>query len=138
MLNYLDKQLSKQDKRNTIRYMSQYRNLEAIIESKRMDIGKSHVQGFEENESQSTFSFHSECEDYAIQKEEVEEYERIKKKLDIAYKHLKPLHKEIWEERYITGKYDTDVYHDLRIEKKAYYAEKKELINIVAECLGIK
>ena len=137
MLTYLDKELSKKERRSVIKYMSQYRNLDAIIESKKMDLMPSHTPVYEEKPSQATGGFHSECETYTIDSEEISEYERIKRKLDLAYKSIKPSQRIIWDECFIDGRTDPDVYYGHDITKRTYYREKKELLLIVAGCLDI-
>lgn len=137
MLTYLNKQLSKKERKSVIRYMNQYRNLDAIIKSKKMDLFPSHTVDYEEKPSQSVRNFHSEAESFAISVDEIEQYQRIKDRLDIVYDSIKPIQRTIWNESFIDGKYDTDVQVDNDMSKRTYYREKNELINIVAECLGL-
>lgn len=136
MLTYLDKELTKKERKKVIRYMTQYRNLDAIIESKRMDLYPSQTTSYEEKPSQRSNAFHSEAEDFAIKKEEIDDLEHVKKKLDLAYQSVKPLQQMIWIERFVEGRNDTDVHYGHQIARKTYYREKAELINVVAECLG--
>ncbi len=136
MLTYLEKNLTKKERRKVIRYMSQYRNLDAIIESKRMDLEPNITASYEDKPSQSTNQFHSTVENHTIKKEEIDELVRVKKKLDLAYNSIKPIQKTIWIERFVEGRNDTDVYYGNNINRKTYYQEKGELINVVSECLG--
>lgn len=136
MLSYLNKQLTQKERKAVIRYMTQYKNLEAIIESKEMDLQPSHTVAYEERPSQGTNSFHSEAETYTINNDEITEYKHIKKKLDLAYDSIKPLQQLIWDERFIEGRMDADIHYGHNISKRTYYREKNELICVVAECLG--
>ncbi len=136
MLSYLNKQLSKKERKSVIRYMTQYRNLDAIIRSKQMDLLPSHTVDYEEKPSQSVRNFHSEAETFAINVDEIEQYRRVKSRLDIVYESIKPLQRTIWNESFIDGRYDVDIQVDNDISKRTYYREKNELICIVAECLG--
>ena len=137
MLSYLDKQLSNKERKSVIRYMTQYRNLNAIIESKSMNLYKSHTVTYEEKTSQSTRQFKSEAEDYTIKNDEINEYRDIKKRLDLAYHSIKPQQQLIWNERVIEGRTDADIHYGHNIPKRTYYREKNELIAVVAECLEI-
>lgn len=137
MLAYLSRQLTKKERRSVIRYMQQYNNMGAIIESKRLDLMPDRTSTIKENPVQESNIFRSEAEDYAIESLEIEEYENIKKKLDLAYDAVRPIQKLIWDEHFIIGRTDADVYYGNDITKRTYYREKNELILVVAECLGI-
>jgi hypothetical protein len=117
--------------------MTQYRTLDAIIESKRMDLYPSHTANWDEKTNQSVRQFSSEAENFAIASDEIDDYVRVKRKLDLAYRSVKPVQKTIWEEHFIEGRNDTDVYYGHDINKRTYYREKGELIQVVAECLSI-
>lgn len=136
VLSYLKRELSENERRKVIRYMRQYKNLDAIIKSKRLDLMPSHTVKFEEKPSQPTNEFYSEAEEYTIRSLEIEKYERVKKKLDYAYESVKPIQKFIWDEHFIDGRRDADIYYGEDIPKRTYYREKNELILVVAECLG--
>ena len=137
MLAYLDNELTEKEKRRTIKYMKQYRTLDAIIKSKELDLLPSHTVEFKEKPSQASNQFYSEAEEYAIKSEEIDHYIRLKKVLDLAYESAKPLHKEIWDEHFIDGLPDMEVYYGRGISKRTYYKEKNELVKIVAECLRV-
>ena len=137
MLSYLNKQLSSKERKSVIRYMTQYRNLDAIIESKSINLYESHTVTYEEKPSQSTRKFKSEAEDYTIKSCDIEEYKDIKKRLNLAYHSVKPQQQLIWEERFIDGRTDADIHYGNNIPKRTYYREKNELITVVAECLDI-
>lgn len=139
MLDYLKREISGKERKKVIRYMTQYRNLEAIIESKRMDLFPSHTVTYEERPSQSTNAFYSEAEEYAIAVAEIDEYVHVKRKLDLAYRSVKPVQRMIWDEHFIEGRNDIDIYNDYKngITRRTYYREKGELIRVVAECLSI-
>lgn len=135
MLAYLDNELTEEERRETVRYMKQYKALEAIIKSKELELMPSHTTTFVEDKAQASNSFYSEPEKYAIKSEEIDYYINLKAVLDIAYKSVKPLQKAIWDEHFIDGFSDKDVYYGREISKSKYYKEKNELIKIVAECL---
>ena len=137
MLEYLNRQLSKKERKTVIRYMKQYKNLNAIIESKKLDLMPSHTVTYEEKPSQPSNQFYSEAEEYTEKAIEIDEYVIVKKKLDLAYESVKPIQKLIWDEHFINGRMDADVYYGNDITKRTYYREKNELILVVAECLGI-
>ena len=59
MLSYLEQELNKKERRKVIKYMSQYRNLDAIIETKKMDLHPSLTASYDDMPKQSTRSFHS-------------------------------------------------------------------------------
>lgn len=140
MLSYLDKHLTKKERKSVIKYMTQYRNLDAIIKTKQMDLFPSHTVEYEEKPTQSVRNFHSEAETFAINVDEIEQYRRVKQRLDIAFESVKPVQRSIWEDCFIDGGYDVDVQENIRVSKRTYYREKNELIQVVAECLnsGIK
>ncbi|GIP63350.1 hypothetical protein J32TS6_19050 [Virgibacillus pantothenticus] len=137
MLSYLNKQLTNKERKSVIRYMTQYKNLEAIIESKEMDLYPSHSVSYEEKPGKSSRKFYSEAEAFTIQNNEIDEYRRVKKRLDLAYESIKPLQRLIWDERFVEGRTDADVHYGHNIPKRTYYKEKNELICVVAECLGV-
>lgn len=137
MLSYLEQELNKKERRKVIKYMSQYRNLDAIIETKKMDLHPSLTASYDDMPKQSTRSFHSECEDYVINSEEIEEYEKVKRKLDLAYKSIKPTQRIIWDECFVDGRTDPDVYYGHDMSRRSFYREKGELLKIVAGCLGV-
>src|SRR5690625_414907 len=137
MLTYLNRDLKSKERRSVVRYMEQYRNLEAIIESKEMNLFPSHTVTYEEKPSQKTNDFYSEAEEYTFKSLEIDEYKKVKKLLDIAYQSVKPRQRLIWDEHFIEGRYDMDIYYGHNIPKRTYYREKNELIRVVAECLRI-
>lgn len=137
MLAYLDNELTDKEKRRTIKYMKQYKTLDAIIQSKELELLPSHTVEFREKPTQRSNQFHSEAEEYAIKSEEVEHYKRVKRVLDIAYRSTKPLHQVIWNEHFIDDLADVEVFFGRGISKRTYYKEKNELIKIVAECLRV-
>lgn len=139
VLAYLKREINSKERRSVIRYMTQYRTLDAIIESKRMDLFPSHTANWDEKPSQGVRVFSSEAEDYTISSVEIDEYVLVKKKLDLAYGSVKPAQKMIWDENFVEGRSDPDIYNDHKnkITRKVYYREKSELIQVVAECLSI-
>lgn len=137
MLTYLKREINSKERRSIIRYMSQYKNIEAIIQSKKLDLMPSRTSSIKENPVQESNEFRSEAETYTINSMKIDEYEAIKKLLDIAYNSVKPIQKKIWEEHFIDGRKDTDVYYGNDIAKRTYYKEKDELIRVVAECLRV-
>lgn len=124
-------------RRKAEKLMSSYKNIEAIIESKKLDLEPRMTVNYQASESQRGNQFHSETERLALAEQEIEEYVITKRKLDLVYESLKDEQKEIWERRYIQGKYDTDVYSDLGINDRRYYRLKSEMIAIVADACGL-
>jgi ArpU family phage transcriptional regulator len=136
-LAFLDTKLSKDVRRKAERLMSSYKNIEAIIESKKLDLSTKMTVNYQPNEAQKSNQFHSETERLAELRIQIDDYERTKRKLDYVYKSLKPIQQKIWEQRYLLGQFDTEVYNDLEIPDRTYYRLKREMIAIVAEAFGL-
>lgn len=134
-LAFLDTRLSNEVKRKTEKLMSSYKNLEAIIESKKLDAPKL-VVNYQASEAQRSNQFHSETETLAINKVEIDEYTKTKRKLDLVYYSLKPVQQRIWDHKFLLGRYDVDVYTDLNLPDRTYYRLKREMIAVVAEAFG--
>ena len=134
-LAFLDIRLSKEVKRKTEKLMSSYKNLEAIIESRKLDSPKMTVN-YQASETQRGNQFHSETESLAMNKIEIEEFIKTKRKLDLVYYSLKPVQQRIWDQKFLLGRYDVDVYMDLNIPDRTYYRLKREMIAVVAEAFG--
>lgn len=137
LLDYLERQLTKRDKSKVIRYMKQYNNMAAIIESRKLDAEPSITSSVKADAVQESNGFNSSTENSALKLAEANEMLVIKKKLDAVYHRAKPIHRLIWDEHFIDGRMDADIYYGNDITKRTYYREKNELINVVAECLGI-
>jgi ArpU family phage transcriptional regulator len=135
-LAFLDTRLSKEVKRKTEKLMSSYKNLGAIIESRRIDAVAKMVVNYTPSESQRGNQFHSETERLVLGKIETDEYVLTKKKLDLVYYSLKPVQQRIWDQRYLLGRYDVDVYTDLELPHRTYYRLKREIISVVADTFG--
>lgn len=136
-LALLDIKLTREVRRQAEKLMSRYRMYEAIIESRKMDLEPRVVVNYEGSESQRGNQFNSQTENLALTEIEIEEYTRTLKKLDLVYDSLKPKQQEIWQQRYILGRYDIDVYMDLNIPDRTYYRLKREMIAVVAEAFGL-
>lgn len=136
-LAFLDIRLSKEVKRKTEKLMSSLKNLSAIIESRRIDAAAKMVVNYQPSESQRGNQFHSETERLALSKIETDEYVLTKKKLDLVYYSLKPIQQRIWDQKFLLGRYDVDVYTDLDIPDRTYYRLKREMIAVVAEAFGL-
>jgi ArpU family phage transcriptional regulator len=136
-LSFLNTTISKEVKRKAEKLMSRYKILDAIIESKKMDLEPRLTQNPEPSESQRGNQFYSSVENSAITEFEIEEYLRTKRKLHLVFESLKPLQQHIWEARYILGKRDVEVYNDLELTDKTYYRAKREMVAIVAEAFGL-
>ena len=134
-LAFLDTRLSKDVKRKTEKLMSSYKNLEAIIESRKLDSPKL-VVNYQASESQRGNQFHSETESLAVGRIEVDEYVKTKRKLDLVYYSLKPVQQRIWDQRYLLGRFDVDVYTDLNLPHRTYYRLKREIVSVVADTFG--
>jgi ArpU family phage transcriptional regulator len=136
-LTLLDVILTKEVKRKAEKLMSRYKMYEAIIESKKMDLEPKMVASYDGSESQRGNQFYSEPEKIALTEIELDEYTRTIRKLDLVYESLRPVQKQIWENRYLLDRKDTDVYTDLNLTDKTYYRLKKEMIAVVVEAFGI-
>lgn len=137
MLSYLERRLSKKEKSEVIRYMKQYNNMAAIIESRKLDAYPSTTSTIKSDAVQESNGFNSSTENSAMRLLEVDDMLIIKKKLDTVYRRAKPIHKLIWNDHFIDGRMDADIYYGNDIAKKTYYEQKNELIQVVAECLGV-
>ena len=135
-LAFLDTRMSKEVKRKTEKLMSSYKNIEAILESRKLDISPKMVVNYQASESQRGNQFHSETEKLALAKVDIDEYTRTKRKLDLVYYSLKPIQQSIWDQKFLMGRYDVDVYEDLGIPDRTYYRLKREMIAVVAEAFG--
>lgn len=137
MLDYLERNLNDAEKQEVSKYMSQYNNLDAIIKSKQLEAMPSKTSTIKDDPVQESSSNKTEADVYLAKSYEIDDLIKVKQKLDIVYERVKPLHKLIWDENFIGNQMDADIYYGNDITKKTYYAEKKELMVIVAECLGI-
>jgi ArpU family phage transcriptional regulator len=136
-LTILNTTLTREVRRKAEKLMSRYKNIEAIIESKKLDLSTKMTVNYQPSESQRSNQFHSESERLALTQLDIEDYVLTKKKLDLVYNSLDPRQKEIWEKRYLLGQYDIDVYNDLKIPDRTYYRLKKEMILVVAEAFNL-
>lgn len=132
-LSFMEINLDKKTRRKAERLLSSYRNLDAIIQSQRMELPQQMTVNYEPSETQRGNQFSSETERVAILQMKISEHMRTKSKLDYIYSSLKPLQRKIWDLRYSDGKLDIDVYNDLDITDRTYYRLKREMIAIVAE-----
>jgi ArpU family phage transcriptional regulator len=136
-LSLLDTNLPKDVRRKAEKLIGRYKMFEAILESKKMDLEPKMIAGYQGNTSQRNNQFYSETEKIALTEIEIEEYGRALKKLNLVYDSLKPIQKNIWEQRYLLGQFDVDVYNDLKIPDRTYYRLKREMIAVVAEAFGL-
>lgn len=136
-LSLMDITLTKEVRRKAEKLMSRYKVLEAIIESKKLDLEPKMVASYQGNESQSGNQFYSETESLALTEMEIEEYVRTRRKLSLVYNSLKPAQQQIWDQRYVLGRNDVDVYCDLNMPDRTYYRLKREMISYVAEAFGL-
>lgn len=111
--------------------------MEAIINSKMMSIMPSTTSTIKPDAVQESNTNISEADKYLDKKLEIDEMVMTKRKLDEIYKRVKPLHRLIWDEHFIDGRRDSDIYYGEDITKRTYYREKNELMQVVAECLGV-
>lgn len=135
-LAFLETHFTKESKRKAEKLMSRYKMLDAVIESRLMDLEPKVTVNYQASESQRGNQFHSETEKLAINEMEIEEFVRTKRKLHLVYESLKPIQQDIWEQRYILGRFDSEVYNDLEIPDRTYYRLKREMIAVVVEALG--
>jgi ArpU family phage transcriptional regulator len=135
-LSFLNTSISKEAKRQAEKLMSRYKIFDALIESRKLDLEPRLTQNPEPSEIQRGNQFYSSVENTAMAEFEIEEYVRTKRKLSLIYDSLKPEQQQIWDHRYIIGRYDMDVYLDLEIRRRTYYRLKREMVAIVAESFG--
>ncbi|MED3974588.1 hypothetical protein P4639_14440 [Priestia megaterium] len=136
-LAFFDTNVPRKAKRQAERYMRGFNNLEAVIESKKLELEPTMTTNYAPSESQRGNQFHSETERITYVRMTIQDYERQKKKLDLIRKSLHPTQLVIWDERYIMERSDTDIYLDNNIPKRTYYRLKGELIAIVADAFGL-
>jgi len=136
-LAFLNTNLSRETRRKAEKLMSSYKTLEAIIESKKLDIEPKLTANYQPSESQRGNQFYSETEKLALAEMEIEEYVITKRKLDLIYESLKPSQQNIWTMRYMLGMLDLEVYMDLDIPDRTYYRLKREMIAVVADAFGL-
>lgn len=136
-LSFMHLHVSKESKRKAEKLMARYKVLDAIIESKQMDLEPSVTQNYNVSESQRVDSVSSPTEQLAAAHIELAEYTRMKRKLELVYDSLKPIQQRIWEQRYMMGCNDSEVYNDLNMNDRTYYRLKREMILIVAEAFGL-
>ena len=139
MLEYLDKTLTKGQRKKVARCMTQYNNMDAIIKSKKSELHPSKTSTIKQDAVQESNNSPSESDVYLEKKLVVDDMVSIKRKLDIVYNKIKPLHKMIWDEHFINGVRDFEIYYNDKnhLSKKSYYREKNELMLVVSESLGI-
>ena len=136
-LAFLNTTLTKEVRRKAEKLMSKYRMLDAIIESRKLDLEPSMVVNYQPSESQRGNQFHSETERLALSEVEIEGLVRTKRKLSLIYDSLKPSQQKIWDERYVLGRQDADVYRELYMPDRTYYRLKREMIADVAEAFNL-
>lgn len=136
-LAFFDTNVPRKAKRKTERYLSNYYMLESIIEAKKLDLEPSMTQNPEPSEIQRSNQFNSETENLAELRIEIEQYEKVLRKLKGIYVTLSPDLRDIWEYRYIKGETDVGTYLEMGISESSYYRLKKQLIARVADALGL-
>lgn len=136
-LAFLNTNLSLEIKRKSEKLMRSYKNLEAIIESKKLDLEPKLTVNYQASETQRGNQFSSQTENLALTQIDIEEYVITKRKLDLIYNSLKPTQKRIWDERYLLDATDLDVYLNMDIPDRTYYRLKREMISIVADAFGM-
>lgn len=134
-LDFTNVNVKKKEKKQAEKYMSNYFNLEGIINAKKLNIETKMTTNYQASESQRTNGFSSEVERIAAIKIQIQEYTLLKGQLDSLWNGLSETHRFIWEQRFIKGKSDTEIYEDLNMSRKTYYQEKPKLIAmVVAAC----
>ncbi|WP_258831462.1 hypothetical protein [Peribacillus frigoritolerans] len=136
-LSFLNTSISKEAKKDAEKLMSRYKILDAIIESRKLDLEPRLTQNPEPSEIQRDNQFYSSTEANVLAELEIEEYVRTKRKLNLIYDSLKPIQQRIWEDRYLMGRRDSDVYNDLYLTDNKYYSLKRDMIVTVAEAFGL-
>ena len=137
LLSYLNRTLSKEEKKEVIKYMKQYNNISAIIEAKKLDSMPSITSSIKDVHVQESNAGGDRMDKYLDKMQEIDELLEVKKKLDVIYDKIKPIQKLIWDDNIINNFMDADLYYGHDITKRTYYREKNELLILVAECLEI-
>lgn len=137
-LGFTNVNVKKQEKKYAEKYMSNYFNLEGIIKAKMLTIETKMTTNYQASESQRTNGFSSEVERIAAIQQEIQEYSILKEKLDNLWNVLNDTHRFIWEQRFIRGKSDIDVYEELHMARNYYYKEKPKLIAMVVDACDLR
>src|SRR5690625_1062935 len=106
--------------------MQQYNNMAAIIESRKLDAEPNITSTIKSDAVQETNRFNSSTENSAMNLLDADDILKTKKKLDAVYCRAKPIQKLIWDENFIDGRMDADIYYGNDIMKRTYYREKNE------------
>lgn len=139
MLAYMEKSLTKSQRRKVAKYMGQYNNIDAIIKCKQSELFPSKTSTIKTNPVQESNDSPSEADVYLKKSTELDRLRDVKHRMDIAYDTVKPLQKLIWDDHFIYEVRDCDIYYDpdAGVTRTKYYEEKNELMSIVAGCLDI-
>lgn len=133
-LGFVEQTLTKETRRKVERLLSSYRSMGAIIAAMESDIPEQRMtQNYNISESQRTESISSQVESIILAKEKIDQKKKTKEKLDRVYKSLRPIQQEIWEQRYVHGRYDDIVIMELDVSRRKYYREKTAMIIAIAE-----
>ena len=81
--------------------------------------------------------FHSDTEKLALARMDLEELEHELRKLNFIYVSLTPQQKVIWEERYLMGKSDVQVFINMNISESTYYRLKRRVVEHVVNHFGL-
>lgn len=137
-LGFTNVNVKKQEKKYAEKYMSNYFNLEGIINAKKLNVETKMTTNYQASESQRTNGFASEVERIAAIQLQIKEYSILKEQLDNLWNVLNDTHRFIWEQRYIRGKRDIEVYEELQIPRNYYYQEKPKLIALVVDACDLR
>src|SRR5699024_3742388 len=98
LLSYLNRTLSKEEKKEDIKYMNQYNNISAIIEAKKLDYMPSITSTIKDVHVQESNAGGDSMDKYLDKMQEIDELLEVKKKLDVIYDKIKPIQKLIWDD----------------------------------------
>jgi ArpU family phage transcriptional regulator len=137
-LDFTNVNVTKREKKYAEKYMTCYFNLEGIIKAKQLNVETKMTTNYQASESQRTNGFSSEVERIAQIKIQIQEYTLLKGQLDELWNGLTEKYRFIWEQRFIKGKSDAEIWEDLGISRKTYYQEKPKLIAMVVDACDLR
>lgn len=134
-VDYVD--LTLEARRKAEKRIRRHRIIKSIIENKKMDLEPSMTAQYKIINSQPGNQFHSDTEKLALARMDLEELEHELRKLNFIYECLTLQQKAIWEERYLMGKSDVQVFINMNISESTYYRLKRRVVEHVVNHFGL-
>lgn len=124
-------------RRKAEKIISSYKKVNALIQTLQMDLPAVKLTPTYELKEGSCSGVSNTIESLYLKQEHIQEEvaknQLIKEKLDIIHESLNDIQKQIWEEKYIHGRFDDAVMEFLMIRRNNYYKHKNEIIELVAK-----